>query len=170
MWLSGPLLRMDRRLRLRPLGPRRGQNEHVLRTAELALLQHLKARPGTKADTAVQTCKRAAPELPRRLRPAKPARVMVVREQEADLQLGDLLQWREGARCTAEQARDLVWQGPEPEAGLHFLSPAGPWPAAGSQQTRNGRLFWVWQCTRCPCARLTRAGLLSCCGNLAGEA
>ena len=52
--------------------------------------------------------------------------------------------------CTAEQARELVWHGPDPAAGLHHLLPVGPWPAAGTQQARNWRLCWVWQCTRCP--------------------
>ena len=126
------------------------RNEAVLRSVGTVLLQRLKARPRTKDDVAIKSCKRAAPALPRRLRPAKRARTVVVLEQAAAPQLSDLLNWRARALCTAEQARELVWHAPDPAAGLHHLLPVGPWPAAGMQQARNGRLCWVWQCGRCP--------------------
>ncbi len=59
----------------------RAQNESVLRAAGLVLLQRLKARPRAKANAPTKTCKRAAPGLPKRLRPAKRARVVVERAQ-----------------------------------------------------------------------------------------
>ena len=58
-------------------------NEAVLRSVGTVLLQRLKARPRTKDDVAIKSCKRAAPALPRRLRPAKRARMVVVLEQAA---------------------------------------------------------------------------------------
>ena len=68
----------------------RARNEMVLRSVGIVLLQRLKARPRTKDDVAIKSCKRAAPALPRRLRPAKRVRTVVVLEQAAAPQLGDL--------------------------------------------------------------------------------
>ncbi len=59
------------------------RNEAVSRSVGTVLLQRLKARPRTKDDVAIKSCKRAAPALPRRLRPAKHARTVVVLEQAA---------------------------------------------------------------------------------------
>ena len=108
------------------------RNEAVLRSVGTVLLQRLKARPRTKDDVAIKSC--AAPALPRRLRPAKRVRTVVVLEQAAAPQLSDLLNWRAKALCTPEQARELVWHAPVPAAGLHHLLQVGPWPAAGTQQ------------------------------------
>ena len=125
------------------------QSEAVLRAAGAALLQRLKARPRTKDDTAIKARKRPPPGLPRRLRPAKRARVVLQREELAGPSLADLLHFSGRARCSAEQAMQLVWQGAEPEAGFHQLAAAGPWPNAGSLQAKHGRLVWQWQCGRC---------------------
>ena len=127
----------------------RVQSEAVLRTAGAVLLQRLKARPRTKEDTAVKARKRPAPGLPRRLRPTKKARVVLQRDEQTGPSLVDLLHISGRARCTAERARQLVWQGPEPEEGLHQLAAAGPWPNAGTLQAKHGRLVWQWQCCRC---------------------
>ena len=63
----------------------------VLRSVGTVLLQRLKARPRTKDDVAIKSCKRAAPALPRRLRPSKRVRTVVVMELAAAPQLSDLL-------------------------------------------------------------------------------
>jgi hypothetical protein len=128
---------------------KRISNELVLRTAGAVLLQRLKARPRTKEDAAVKARKRPEPGLPRRLRSAKKARVVLQREEQAGPSLAELLHVGGRARCTAEHARQLVWQGAEPGEGLHMLSAAGPWPNAGTVLAKNGRIVWQWQCSRC---------------------
>jgi hypothetical protein len=127
----------------------RVQSEAVLCAVGAVLLQRLKARPRTKDDTAIKARKRPAPGLPRRLRPAKKARFVLQREEQVGPSLVDLLHISGRARCTAERARQLVWQGLEPEIGLHHLAAAGPWPNAGTLQAKHGRLVWQWQCGRC---------------------
>ena len=109
---------------------------------ELSFCSGLKARPRTKDYTAVKARKRPAPGLPRRLRPTKKARVVLQQEAPAGPTLEDLLHIGARARCTAEHARQLVWQGAEPAEGLHHLSAAGPWPAAGTLLAKNGRVVW----------------------------
>ncbi len=99
-----------------------------MRAVGAVLLQRLKARPRTKEDTAIKARKRPAPGLPRRLRPTKKARFVLQREEQAGPALADLLHISGRAWCTAERAGQLVWQGLEPEEGLHQLAAAGPWP------------------------------------------
>ena len=105
------------------------QSEAVLRAMGAVLLQRLKARPRTKDDTAIKARKRPPPGLPRKLRPTKRARVVLQREEQAGPSLADLLHLSGRARCSAEQAMQLVWQGAAPEAGF------GPVQAACRQST-----------------------------------
>ena len=128
---------------------KRANNELLLRTAGAVLLHRLKARPRTKEDAAVKARKRPEPGLPRRLRAAKRPKVVLQREEQAGPSLAELVHIGGRARCTAERARQLVWQEAEPEEGLHMLSAAGPWPNAGTLRAKNGRIVWQWQCTRC---------------------
>jgi hypothetical protein len=128
---------------------RRIKNEMVLKTAAAVLLQKLKARPRTKEDAAVKSRKRPEPGLPRRLREAKRPKCVLQRAVQEGPELADLVHVGGRVRCTAEHARHLVWSGVEPEAGLHALSAAGPWPNAGSLRAVNGRIRWSWQCSRC---------------------
>ena len=93
--------------------------------------------------------KRPEPGLPRRLRAAKRPKVVLQREEQAGPSLVELVHVGGRANCTAEHARQLVWQEAEPEEGLHMLSAAGPWPNAGTLCAKNGRIVWQWQCTRC---------------------
>ena len=125
------------------------RSEAVLRAAGAVLLQRLKARPRTQEDQSIKTRKRLEPAMPHRLRTAKKAKVVLVKEDSTGPTLVDLLHVGGRARCTAEHARQLVWQQGEPAAGLHHLAPAGPWPSAGSLQAKNGRVAWQWQCSRC---------------------
>ena len=87
---------------------KRISSELVLRTAGAVLLQRLKARPRTKEDAAVKARQRPEPGLPRRLRSAKKARVVLQREEQAGPSLAELLHVGGRARCTAEHARQLV--------------------------------------------------------------
>jgi hypothetical protein len=128
---------------------KRASNELLLKTAGAVLLQRLKARPRTKDDAAVKARKRPEPGLPRRLRSAKKPKFVLQREEQAGPLLEELVHVGGRARCTAEQARQLVWQEAEPEEGLHMLSAAGPWPNAGTLLAKNGRIIWRWQCARC---------------------
>ena len=128
---------------------RRIINEMVLKTAAAVLLQKLKARPRTKEDAAVKSRKRPEPGLPRRLREAKRPKFVLQRAVQEGPDLADLIHVGGRVRCTAEHARHLVWNGTEPEAGLHALSAAGPWPSAGWMRAVNGRISWRWQCSRC---------------------
>ena len=127
----------------------RARNEMLLKTAGAVLLQRLKARPRTKDDAAVKARKRPEPGLPRRLRAAKKPRFVLQREEQAGPSLAELVHIGARVRCSAEQARQLVWQAAEPEEGLHKLAAAGPWPNAGTLLAKNGRIIWQWQCARC---------------------
>jgi hypothetical protein len=127
----------------------RARNEMLLKTAGAVLLQRLKARPRTKDDAAVKARKRPEPGLPRRLRAAKKPRFVLQREEQAGPSLAELVHIGARVRCSADQARQLVWQAAEPEEGLHKLAAAGPWPNAGTLLGKNGRIFWQWQCARC---------------------
>ena len=124
-------------------------NEMILKTAAAVLLQKLKARPRTKEDAAVKSRKRPEPGFPRRLREAKRPKCVLQRAVQEGPELADLVHVGGRVRCSAEHARHLVWSGAEPEAGLHALCAAGPWPNAGSLRAVNGRIRWSWQCSRC---------------------
>jgi hypothetical protein len=124
-------------------------NEMILKTAAAVLLQKLKARPRTKEDAAVKSRKRLEPGFPRRLREAKRPKCVLQRAAQEGPELADLVHVGGRVRCSAEHARHLVWSGTEPEAGLHALCAAGPWPSAGSLRAVNGRIRWSWQCSRC---------------------
>ena len=43
----------------------------------------------------------------------------------------------------------VVFSRPAPAEGLHDLRPVGPWPLPGTVPARNGRLPWLWACSRC---------------------
>ena len=43
----------------------------------------------------------------------------------------------------------VVFSSPAPAEGLHDLRPVGPWPLPGTVPARNGRLPWMWACSRC---------------------
>ena len=119
----------------------RVSSELVLRSAGAVLLQRLEARPRTKEDAAVKARKRPEPGLPRRLRPAKKARFVLQREEQVGPSLAEFLHIGGRARCTAEHARQLVWQGAEPVEGLHKLAAAGPWPTLARCLLRTVGLF-----------------------------
>ena len=87
---------------------KRASNELLLKTAGAVLLQRLKARPRTKDDAAVKARKRPEPGFPRRLRVAKKPKFVLQREEQAGPLLEELVHVGGRARCTAEQARQLV--------------------------------------------------------------
>ena len=42
----------------------------------------------------------------------------------------------------------VVFSSPAPAEGLHDLRPVGPWPLPGTVPARNGRLPWLWACSK----------------------
>ena len=128
--------------------------ERVAHTVAAIQLKRLQARRRQGCGAAAKERARRLPGLPWRLREKgikrrRPGAGAAV-QAPVGLRAGDLLQVKPGQWPTVEVVRDLVLQEPCTVPGVHDLRPAGPWPPAGTCESRNGRVRGLWTCSRCP--------------------
>ena len=128
--------------------------ERVARTVAAIQLKRLQGRRQLACGAAVKERVRRLPGLPWRLRAKgvkrrKPGAGAAAEQQEG-FSAGDLLQVKPGNWPALEAVLDLVQNDPCTVPEVHDLRPVGPWPLAGTCESRNGRLGGLWVCNRCP--------------------